>query len=266
MTVPRSKIGWCDYSGGDLNFALRGSARGDCEVSPGCAHCYAGAILRRNGQTSPVTTWSTKKLNRLAKWQPDPGAEPYRRGPGSRPLAFPCDMGDLFHEAVPEEFIFQALDLMYLRSDVDWQILTKRAERMSELTSRWYLTHRRPFAEHLWLGVSVEDMARADERIPWLLATPARVRFLSCEPLLGPLWFERCTAWDLDQFCLDGIDWVIVGAESGPDRRPFDMLWAAEIRDQCRATATAYFYKQGSHRFPGRDDVLDGHTYKEFPR
>lgn len=260
--VPRSRIGWTDFSGGDANFVLRGRAAGDCEVSPGCANCYAGEILRRSGATGERTSWSEKKLNRLARAKFEAGDAPFRRGPGSRPLVFVCDMGDLFHEAVPMSFIVAALNVMAARSDVDWQVLTKRAQRMSFVADCY------GWPQNVWAGVTAENEAAAVERIQLLRLVGAKVRFVSCEPLLGPV--------DLSEYLPDDsiggvefeawIHWVIVGGESGRKRRAFDVAWARELREQCRASGTAFFFKQGSDLRPGRDDLLDGVSVKEFPQ
>ena len=253
MSTKRSSISWCDYSGSDANFVIRGRTAGDCEVSPGCANCYAGAILRRSGQTPEVTTTYPDKLARLARWKFTSvwDTEPYRRGHGSRPLVFVCDMGDLFHPNVPDTFIEQALDVMAARSDVDWQVLTKRAERMAEIGQAL------GWPSNVWAMVTVENQKAADERIPYLLQVPARVRGLSCEPLLEPL--------DLSNWFWCNVSWIIVGGESGPKRRPFDVRWAGTLRHQCERAGVAFFFKQAGGRFPGMDATLDGKTIQEFP-
>lgn len=278
MSVPRSKITWTDYSGGPANFVLRGRSAGDCEVSPGCANCYAGAILRRSGATSAHTTWSDAKLRQLAHTKFLSGEMPFRRGPGSTPLVFVCDMGDLFHEAVPTTFILMALHAMADRPDVDWQVLTKRPRRMAYIGSEYF------WPSNVWAGTSVENRAMAAERIPWLLEVPAKVRFLSMEPLLERVDLRSVVVaderelnaltgegqWTVQHIAVSpepgaSVNWVIVGGESGPKRRPFDSAWARTLRDQCQAAGVAFFYKQGSARFPGQDDQLDGRTWKEFP-
>lgn len=283
--IKRSNITWTDYSGGDANFVIRGRTAGDCEVSPGCANCYAGAILRRNSRTPEQTTYYPDKLARLARWQPlDADVTTYRRGRGSRPMVFVCDMGDLFHEAVPDWFILDALGAMAYRGDVDWQVLTKRPARMADIVRMYG-----GWPANVWAGVTVEDQTRADERIPLLLKVPAQVRLLSCEPLLGPLDlthipYQGDTAYLLDvlrgeygngnggtPFCfgmssLKPVNWVIVGGESGPRRRAFDVTWARVLRDQCQAAGVAFFYKQGTALRPGQDNFLDGRLWQQFPR
>lgn len=255
MSVPRSKITWTDFSGGDANFVLRGRAAGDCEASAGCANCYAAAILRRSGQTPEHTTWNGDKLLRLTRAKFEPGDTPFRRGPGSKPLVFVCDMGDLLHDAVPTTFILQALFMMADRQDVEWQVLTKRAERLAYIGERYF------WPANVWAGVSVENQQAADERIPLLVKVPARVRFLSCEPLLGPVQLYPHMG-----ITGGGIKWVIVGGESGPKRRRFDPAWARNILEACRyAYRVAFFYKQSGGLQPGTDAELDGVVYHQFP-
>lgn len=176
-TPKRSKIGFCDYSAGDLNFVI-----GCTPASAGCANCYARRIYDHFGKDFSKVTIYPEKLARLAKWQPKP---PYKRGPESRPLAFVVDMGDLFHEEVPHYFIQEFLDeVVYGRLDIDWQVLTKRPRRMWREIQIWYrrmavlsdeaYSRWNPLP-NLWLGVTVEDednLWRIDE----LLKTPAAVR------------------------------------------------------------------------------------------
>ena len=138
---------------------------------------------------------------------------------------------------------------------------------------------------NIWLGTSVEDQKRADERIPWLIDIAATVRFLSCEPILdlvdlrpwlgtGPavpggstyIGGDNIERYDLWGQAVDGINWVIVGAESGPKHRLFDLDWARLLRDQCAAAKVPFFYKQGSGLRPGTGPQLDGVTYHEFPK
>jgi protein gp37 len=191
-----------------------------------------------------------------------------------RPTCYFVDsMADLFHEDVPTEFIARVFNVMGTATQHRFLILTKRPERMYAVARAYYdLTSQQPFA-NVWLGTSVEDQASADERIPHLLATPAAVRFLSCEPLLGPVdltsallnceWCGhhqqgRCTKCSCEGIGLDyqpAIDWVIVGGESGARARPMDLAWARSLVAQCRAAGVAPFVKQmGS--FPV--DAFDG--------
>jgi protein gp37 len=163
---------------------------------------------------------------------------------------FVNSMSDLFHEAVPEDYIRSVFDVM---RRADWhvfQILTKRSDRLQALAGRL------PWPRHVWQGVSVES-ARYTGRIAHLRGVPAAVRFLSIDPLLGPI----------PDLPLDGIHWVIVGGESGGGRRPMAPEWVRQIRDRCLAAGVPFFFKQWGGRTPragGR--VLDGRTWDEIPR
>jgi protein gp37 len=245
--VKTSPIGWTDYSGGALNFVT-----GCTPVSAGCAHCYARAIYRRFGRDHSVVTTHPDKLYQLAGML-FPAHSP-KRGPGHRPMAFVCDTGDLFHEAVPYAFLFDAFVRMERETAVTWQVLTKRAKRMHDILNTG--TPGKLLSRHVWLGVSVEDQATADERIPLLLDTPAAVRFVSVEPMLGPVSLAGHPR---------GIDWVICGAESGPDRRPFDVAWAADLYRECREAGVAYFGKQASGLRPGTPLLIDGEVRQGWP-
>lgn len=247
MTAKRSPIGWTDFSGGPLNFVIRGTASGDCELSEGCAHCYAKRILIRGARMPGLTTHSEAKLDMLRTTTFPEGLQPFRRGPGSRPLAFVCDMGDIAHPLVPSDFIRKAFDEMAWRPDVDWQVLTKRTQRLAEVLAGQIIPR------NIWIGTTTENQRRFDERIDWLRSIDA-IRFLSFEPLLGPIAAR-----------LEGIDWAIVGGESGPHRRPFNPDWAISIREECRARSTAFFFKQGSAATPGQDSILEGFHWKAFP-
>jgi len=256
-----SAIGWTDYSGGALNFVT-----GCTPVSAGCAHCYARAIYRRFGRDHSVVATHPDKLYEVAGML-FPLHSP-KRGPGHRPMAFVCDTGDLFHEAVPDVFIGEAIEMMAKRKDVVWQVLTKRPERMQHFLDTWeeaYTYYPEMMMEeyglefpfpHIWLGVTAEDQATADERIPLLLDTPAAVRFVSVEPMLGPVSLAGYPR---------GIDWVICGAESGPDRRPFDPAWAADLYRECQRAGVAFFGKQASGLRPGTPLLIDGEVRQGWP-
>ncbi|MDD5059433.1 MAG: DUF5131 family protein [Sideroxydans sp.] len=278
MAAPhRSAIGWTDYSGGDANFVT-----GCTPVSAGCANCYARAIYERFGRDFARVEWHPDKLKRLHRWKPRP---PWKR---ERPMCFVVDTGDLFHEDVPFEFIEAAFALMLERADVDWQVLTKRPRRMqmfldqnlrSDVFKHW------PFP-NVWLGVTAENQATADERIPVLLQVPAAVHFVSVEPMLEPVdlrpyltfWhLSRATGetfyptvadpntpedWHGIPFRIhqrrEVVNWAICGGESGPNRRRFDVQWAVDLYYQCHEAGIPYWYKQGSALRPGRDAELPG--------
>jgi protein gp37 len=138
----------------------RGKKPGECEVSIGCASCYVTRIWRRNPDAWPdLTTWYPDKLDQLRRCRPRPGKTPYRRGPDSRPLVFVCDTGDLFHARVPAAFIFEALDVMAERSDIDFQVLTKREHRAHGLILEW-LKSRDWARLPPWMAVRCESGAK----------------------------------------------------------------------------------------------------------
>jgi protein gp37 len=207
-------------------------------ISAGCDHCYALALARRfkalgqpkyQADGDPRTSGPGFGVT----WHPEALTEPYRWGGGR--LVFVNSMSDLFHARVPVAFIDAVLKVC---QDTPWhtyQVLTKRPRFLAWHLSGFHSRHG-PLP-NVWFGVSVEH-AKTLHRLAGLQQAPAALRFLSCEPLLGPLP-------DLD---LSGIGWVIVGGESGPGARPLDLNWIREIRDQAQATGVATFVKQlGSH-------------------
>ena len=216
---------------------------GCTKISPGCKNCYAERLsVRLQAMGNPRyqdgfrVTLHPDLLTLPLRWR-----QPKR--------IFVNSMSDLFHEAISEDFISQIFEVM---ARADWhvfQVLTKRTERLASLAPRL------PWAPNIWQGVSVET-ARYTSRIDHLRTVPAAVRFLSIEPLLGPI----------PNLLLDDIDWVIVGGESGPGRRPMAAAWARDIRDQCVRARVPFFFKQWGGRTPkaaGR--VLDRRTWDEMP-
>ncbi len=293
-------------------------------VSPGCTNCYAmrmaGTRLKTTKPYSGLTqdtkagpVWNgqvrflEERLTRPLKWR-----KPRR--------VFVNSMGDLFHEDVPDDWIDRVFAVMALTPQHTYQVLTKRPRRMLEYISDsavadriWDAAVRLDCEVHLpeshqgyqvllngagfelplsnvWLGTSVEDQARADERVPDLLDTPAAVRFLSCEPLLGPVNLSRLGLWLCQHWkskdalpkapwCPDDpskwwwkpqalrgpgqhmLNWIICGGESGPKARDMDPAWARDIRDQCQAAGVAFFMKQMSRKAPIPADLM----VREFP-
>ena len=179
---------------------------------------------------------------------------------------FVNSMSDLFHEKVPDQWIFDILKIIVAAPQHVYQVLTKRPERMLATIPEMYKSFRYHFdspgpetpLRNLWLGVSVEDQATADARIPLLLQTPAAVRFVSLEPLLGPMdlrQYVRPTKGFIVPYYAN-LNWVIVGGESGPGARPFDLAWARSAIAQCRAAGVACFVKQlGAHPEQGIETV-----------
>ena len=250
-----SKIEWTD--------ATWNPVTGCTKVSPGCDHCYAEGIANRfRGPAFPNGFDVTLRPNRLE--------EPLRWRSPRR--VFVNSMSDLFHESVPDDYLWDVFRVMEQTPQHTYQVLTKRHARL-----RSWVTKNQPYPlSNVWLGVSVEDQKWADIRIPALLDTPAAVRFLSCEPLLGRLSLPRYLgepsglAGDWERL----IDWVIVGGESGAAARPMDPEWVRTLRDLCEATGTAFFFKQwGSHDEHGKrmskhaaGRLLDGRTWDEYPQ
>jgi len=213
------------------------------KVSPGCAHCYAERMAKRlramgvsNYADGFELTLQPQMLDAPLKWR-----RPRR--------IFVNSMSDLFHAGVPASYIDEVFRVMGRASWHQYQILTKRSERLLELDAQL------PWAPHIWMGVSVENQ-RFVHRIDHLRRTSAFVKFLSLEPLLGPL----------DNLDLSSINWVIVGGESGPRARPIDPLWVISIRDQCRSAGIPFFFKQWGGVFKSRTGrELEGRTWDEMP-
>lgn len=233
----KSSIEWTDRTWNPIT--------GCTKVSPGCANCYAERITERfhgAGSFAEVVL-HPERLHQPLHWK-----EPSR--------IFVNSMSDLFHEDVPSEFIGHVFAVMALARKHTFQILTKRPERMRrEIRS---LENVALEADCTWpipnvfLGVSVENQHFADERIPILLETPAAVRFISAEPLLGAVDLRNsrgkdfCQQWRTSSGVVipRAINWVICGGESGPGARPMDIAWARSLRDQCKAAGVAFFMKQ----------------------
>jgi protein gp37 len=232
----QSSIEWTD--------ATWNPVTGCSKVSAGCKFCYAERLavrLQAMGQPRYADGFSVTL-------HPDLLDAPRRwRLPR---LVFVNSMSDLFHEEVPFSFIRRVFQTMEECPQHVFQILTKRSKRLKESAALL------PWPENVWMGVSVED-TRVLSRIEDLLQVRAAVRFLSCEPLIGPL----------DALPLEGIDWVIVGGESGPGARPMRPEWARSVLRQCRNRGVPFFFKQwGGARKKATGRVLNGRTYDEMPR
>lgn len=232
----RSHIEWTE--------ATWNPVTGCSKVSAGCKNCYAermAARLQAMGnaryQNGFKVTLHEDLLDAPRKWK-------------TPRVIFVNSMSDLFHEDVPVQFIKKAFKTMNDCPQHTFQILTKRSGRVKKLARDIDWT------PNIWMGVSVED-SRVYQRIHDLKAVPSHVRFLSCEPLIGPT----------ENLPLEGIHWVIVGGESGPGARPMEECWVRSIKDQCKDAGVAFFFKQWGgvqkHRF-GRK--LDNRTYDEMPR
>ena len=274
-----SKIEWTD--------ATWNPVTGCTMVSAGCTHCYAMGLAATRLRHHPSRAGLTRESGGRPVWT---GEVRLNEGWLDQPLRwsrprriFVCAHGDLFHESVPDDWINRVFAVMALAPQHSFQVLTKRPERAryyfdGHVAPRiWQAARAMGLPErayeaitacgrptmlplpHVWLGTSVEDQAAADARIPHLLATPAAVRFVSAEPLLGPV---DILPWLGDLLPLDarrdprGLDWIICGGESGPGARPMHPDWARDLRDQCKAAAVPFFFKQMARKAPIPDDLL----------
>jgi protein gp37 len=237
-----------DHSSIEWTDATWNPVRGCTKVSSGCANCYAETFAERF-RGVPGHPYEMGFDLRLV---PDKLTQPFqwRR---SR-MVFVNSMSDLFHEAVPDDYIVKVARVMQLANWHTYQVLTKRSGRMRTL-----LNSKLRFAAgepHIWWGVSVENRKQGLPRIDHLRGASAIVRFLSIEPLLE----------DLGDIDLSRMHWVIVGGESGPGARPIEESWVLRIRDQCRHSDVPFFFKQWGGRQKSRSGrELEGRTYDEFP-
>lgn len=232
----KTEIEWTDVSWNPVT--------GCDQVSPGCAKCYAKTFAERwrgipghhYEQGFDLRLWS-ERVEQPLRWR--------------RPrTVFVNSMSDLFHEGVPPTYIARVFDVMVEARQHTFQILTKRHDRLAALAPDL------PWPPNVWMGVTIENR-RFVHRADRLREVPAAVRFISAEPLLGPL----------EGLDLTEIDWLIAGGESGPRHRTARYEWVAELRDRCVDEDVAFFFKQwGGLRPKSRGRLLDGRTWAEFPR
>ena len=233
--MAKSSIEWTESTWNPLT--------GCTKISPGCKHCYAERManrLKAMGQTNYRNgfqlTLHEKMVEAPLKWR-------------MSQVVFVNSMSDLFHRDVPLEFIQRVFDVMRRASWHQFQVLTKRSDRLVECSPRLV------WPPNVWMGVSVENSDYCF-RISHLLQTTAQVKFLSLEPLLGPI----------PNLKLHGIDWVIVGGESGPGARPIDKSWVIDIQNQCRDAQVPFFFKQwGGRNKKAAGRRLNGRTFDEMP-
>ena len=226
---------------------------GCTKVSPGCDRCYAERLSERfrGVPGHPFESGFDLALRPERLAQPRSWRRPRR--------VFVCSMSDLFHRDVPRDYVDRVFDAMESAHWHTYQVLTKRSSLMrSYMTARYgpgSPSARSAPPAHVWLGVSVED-ASALVRIEHLRQTPAAVRFVSAEPLLGPVHSAS----------LDRIDWVIAGGESGPGARPVEIEWLRGLRDKCVQRGVAFFFKQWGGRTPkANGNTLDGRQWLQYP-
>lgn len=216
---------------------------GCTKISSGCLNCYAErmalrlkAMGQKNYRNGFELTCHQHALDMPLRWK-------------KPQMVFVNSMSDLFHQKVPKGFVLDVFSTMRQARQHQYQILTKRAERLADLSSEL------PWLDNIWMGVSVED-ADYKHRIDYLRYIGANTKFLSLEPLLG----------DLGELNLDEIDWVIVGGESGPGARPIEIDWVRSIREQCLAQGVPFFFKQwGGRNKKKAGRLLDGKTWDQMP-
>lgn len=260
---------------------------GCSKVSEGCRNCYAFALhdMRHKAfqEGKKLPQQYAKPFSEIQLF-PDRLVQPLKWKKPQR--VFVNSMADLFHKDVPDDFIWSVFDIMAKCPEHTFQILTKRPERMEEMLSGRYWrdlgTPKKPFfariikgeeregdvpfLPNVWLGTSVENQNAADERVRHLLETPAAVRFLSCEPLLGPVDLEFTVQFEhpdnegYGALAIKGIDWIIAGGESGPNARPMHSDWVEGLRDQCEEYRVPFFFKQWGEWVPfNQTDTFPGH-------
>lgn len=221
---------------------------GCTKISAGCDHCYAERFAERwrgipghSYENGFDLTLRLERVEHPLQW----------RQPR---MVFVNSMSDLFHKQVPSDFIDKVFDTMERADWHTFQVLTKRSSLMRNYVNGRYKD--RPVPKHIWLGVSVEDASKKS-RVKHLQDANISVRFLSIEPLIGPV----------GKLSLDGIHWVIVGGESGPGYRPMQLEWAKEVRDQCKSAEVPFFFKQwGGFRPKSGGRELDGREWNGFPK
>lgn len=236
----KTKIEWTDTTWNPV--------RGCTKISPGCKHCYAEAFAERfrGVKGHPYERGFDLRL------VPDKLMEPFSWATPS--MVFVNSMSDLFHNEVPTEFIIRVVTVMMRANWHTYQILTKRSERLRDMLNG--VLQFAATAPHIWWGVSVEDIEYGKPRIEHLRNSSGTVRFLSVEPLLE----------DLGEIELSGIDWVIVGGESGIGARPMKEEWVTNLLAQCRRACVPFFFKQwGGVQKKKHGRKLHGRVYDEFP-
>ena len=270
-----SKIEWTDHT---LNFWW-----GCMKVSPGCTNCYALALSKRFGHDIWGPAATTDRHRTKGPWKDILSWERQAEKAGIRRRVFCQSMSDFFEEHPQlDEWRAEACETLESLRWLDVQLLTKRPENVRQMVPAGWLEE---WPAHIWIGTSVENQEWADKRIPELLRIPAAVRFLSCEPLLGPVdlkkWIPRFIEWANAggpnecshgyaagipcPSCTPRIHWVIVGGESGPGARPMEDIWAQSIITQCQKAGVPAFMKQmGGTRKPFRS-IPDDMMVREFP-
>lgn len=237
---------------------------GCTKIAPACDHCYAADLANRYGWVEwgnhPRKRTSTALWGEPRKWQRK--AVEFYAEHGRRQRVFCASLADVFDNQVPGDWRADLWTLIRETPDLNWLLLTKRPQNIEKMLPEFW----GEIKGHVWLGTTVEDQEHADQNIPYLLKHDAAVRFLSVEPMLGPMDLTNYTDFNHD------IDWVIAGGESGPHARPSDPAWFRSLRDQCAAAGVAFLFKQWGEwvgddrrgkKLAGRH--LDGELHDGFP-
>jgi protein gp37 len=231
-------IEWCDHTFNPWSGCTR--------VSPGCDNCYAATMaLRAPGTFGSWEPGAPRKRTSERNWKQPLAWNRAAAAAGVRRRVFCASLADVFDNQVPEDWRADLFHLIARTDNLDWLLLTKRPQNIAKMLPQAASDHWAAWGEgwpNVWLGTTAENQAEADRRIPHLLAVPAKVRFLSCEPLLGPVDL-RAVSWGHSN-ALHRIDWVIAGGESGAGARPMHPAWARRLRDQCDAAVVPFFFKQ----------------------
>lgn len=257
-----SKIEWTDHT---FNPWV-----GCAKVSPACDHCYAESWAKRTG--SPALWNGERRRTSEQNWKQPLKWNAEAEKAGTRSRVFCASLADVFDNQVPPEWRTDLFQLILATPSLDWLILTKRPQNIKEMYAVKWLAAP---PENVWLGTTVENQTEANRRIPHLLTAPAKMHFLSCEPLLGPVdltavkqtvspgYFGDCLQWHHQPACdkhitYPTINWIICGGESGSkDSRPMHPDWARSLRDQCVAADVPFFFKQWGDWAP--QQAFDGH-------
>lgn len=246
--MAETSISWTDYT---FNPWI-----GCAKVSPGCKNCYAEAMTKR--RTNWGVIWGvngTRKKTSLANWRKPLAWNREAKASGRRGRVFCSSLADVFEDRPDLAPMRSGLfSLIKVTPDLDWLLLTKRPENIEKmLPPDWH-----DGWPNVWLGASAEDQIRYDERIDTLLKTKAKVHFISAEPLLGEIRIRHSPK--------DGLNWIIVGGESGPNFRRMDLRWAKKLRDDARKRGVIFFFKQHSAFQPKKvGDLLDGKRHRNWP-
>jgi protein gp37 len=254
---------------------------GCTKISAACDHCYAESWAKRAG--NPELWQGERRRTSASNWAQPIKWDRQAKAEGVRRKVFCASLADVFDNQVPERWRYDLWALIAATPNLDWLLLTKRPQNIAKMLPEGWAGGW----SNVWLGVTVENQDAADLRIPYLMAIPAAVRFLSCEPLLGPLdlyngdpdprlgghqatktfigdWWEPGDSSTSPS--RHGVDWVIAGGESGPNARPSNPNWFFSLRDQCDVAEVPFFFKQWGGRTPASGgSLLNGMAHKQFP-